>query len=287
MRLASPARCLFLFWGLGLPGSYSAEQKMAAGDGPPVLIRKDGGNVPWLDAPLVMVSREGGSPKWTNVAQLKEFAAKDDPQACFELAERFLYGDEVPPDIKQAVRLMERAGQGGINNAWFRLGKIYHDGLLGAPDYERTLDYYTRAARAGVPEAQHNLGAMLVSARGVKRDLVEGLAWLIVATKSGAVSEAEVQVRDRLARRPTELKAAAARAKELLGNLSAATVRAVLKVAPAQSSVVEPPKAPVAPVITNPMIQPVVTAPRIDPLVPVKISPPTISPPVFLPADKP
>src|SRR6185369_13200425 len=137
-----------------------------------------------------------------------------------------------------------QAGRGGINNAWFRLGKIYSDGLLGAPDYERTLDYYTRAARAGVPEAQHNLGAMLVSARGVKRDLVEGLAWLIVATKSGAVSEAEIQVRDRLAKRPADIKAAEARAQELLGNLPVATVRAVLKDAAVPATIGEPSKVP-------------------------------------------
>ena len=31
------------------------------------------------------------------------------------------------------------------------------------------------AARGGVAEAQHNIGAMLVSARGVKRDYNEGL----------------------------------------------------------------------------------------------------------------
>lgn len=256
MRPATPACCLFLFLGLISLGGYSAEPKKTSGDSPPVLISKD-----------------GGKAKWANVEQLKQFAARGDPQACFELAERALYGDEVPQDTKQAVLLLEKAAQGGIPNAWFRLGKIYHDGLTGAPDYSRALDYYTRAARAGVPEAQHNIGAMLVSARGVKRDMVEGLAWLIVATKSGAASEAEVQVRDRLAKKPADLKAAGTRAAELLDNLPKATVRAVLKSA-LPSPVSDESRITPVPVITGSVEKPVIKAPSIDPLVRPEIIPP-------------
>lgn len=286
MRPATPACCLFVLLGLLPYRDCSAAQKKTGEDAPPVLLSKDGGNAQWADAPPVWVAGDGAKPRWKNLEQLKQFAERGDPQACFELAERKLYGDGVPPDIKQAVLLMEKAGQGGIPNAWFRLGKIYHDGLTGARDYGRTLDYYTRAARAGVPEAQHNIGAMLVSGRGVKRDVIEGLAWLIVATKSGAVSEAEIQVRDRLARRPADLKAAEARAGDLLGNLSAATVNAVLKGAATPGSTDASGKVPPAPVIIHPVTKPVITPAAMDPLVPVKIPPPVSPPSLSLP-DKP
>lgn len=270
MRSTAPACCRFFLLGLLPLGSYSADPRIAPGDSPPVLISKD-----------------GGKPKWTNVEQLRKFATKGDPQACFELAEHILYGDPASLDIKQAVLLLEQAAQGGVHNAWFRLGKIYHDGLTGAPDYGRALDYYTRAARAGVAEAQHNIGAMLVSGRGVKRDMVEGFAWLIVATKSGAVSEAEIQVRDRLAKRPAEIKAGETRAGELLGNLSVATVHAVLKAASAPVLAGESRSAPAAPIITRDADKPVITAPHVDPLVPTKFSLPPVAPPSGLPADKP
>jgi hypothetical protein len=276
MRPGTLLRFLFSLLGLLPLAGYSADRKKAPANSPPVLISKDGDKGQLLDAPPVRISTAGAKPKWTNVEQLKKFAAKGDPQACLELAERLLYGDEVPKDIKQAVPLLEQAGQGGIADAWFRLGKIYHDGLLGAPDYERTLDYYARAARAGVPEAQHNIGAMLVSARGVKRDLVEGLAWLIVATKTGAVSDAEMKVREQLGKRPADLRAAEIRAEELNGNISAATVRATLKVAGASTVTGETGKVPV---ITNPVDQPVLKAQPIAPPAPPKISPPDISQP--------
>lgn len=284
---ATPVCCLLFLPALLALTGYSAKPAKEPGDSPPVLITKDGGKVPWIDTPPVMVSRDGVRPKWSNEEQLARFAAKGDPQACFELAEHFLFGDESPRDIKQAVRLLEQAGSGGISNAWFRLGKIYHDGLAGKPDYGRALDYYTRAARAGVAEAQHNIGAMLVSGRGVKRDLVEGLAWLIVATKAGAVSGAEIQVRDRLAKRPAEIKAAETRAGELIGKLPTATVRAVLKIAPASEPAGEARPAPPAPIITPEVDKPVIKAPPIDPLAPAKISLPPVAPPSTLPAAKP
>ena len=121
------------------------------------------------DAAPQLISTQGGGPKWKNVAELQSFAAKGDPQACFELGERSLEGDGVPKDAAKAIPLFETAAKGGITNAWFKLGKIYHDGLTGTPDYGWALEYFGNAARARVAEAQHNLGAMLVSARGVKR----------------------------------------------------------------------------------------------------------------------
>lgn len=221
------------------------------------------------DAAPQLISTQGGGPKWKNVAELQSFAAKGDPQACFELGERTLEGDGVPKDAAKAIPLFETAAKGGIANAWFRLGKIYHDGLTGTPDYGWALEYFGNAARARVAEAQHNIGAMLVSARGVKRDYIEGLAWLIVAKKSGAPSDAEAQVRTRLSRRPADITAAETRAAEITGDLLHATVRATLT-----GKTTRPPEAPPAPPVT----EPVTPALRV---VPSTITPPKFDPPKF------
>lgn len=158
-------------------------------------------------------------PKWKNVTELRQFAERGDPQACFELGDRLLTGDGVPKNESEARRWLEQAAQGGVPDAMFRLGKLHHDGIGGPKDFARSIDYYAQAARAGIPEAQHNIGAMLVSGRGVKRDYVEGLAWLIVATKSGAVSDAEQKTRAHLAKRPQDIAAAEQRAAELTAAL--------------------------------------------------------------------
>jgi TPR repeat protein len=229
------------------------------------------------DAPPQLISTKGGGPKWKNVTELQQFADKGDPQACFELAERCLEGDGVPRDVATAAALYEQAGKGGVVNGWFRLGKIHHDGLAGAPDYGWALEYFTTAAKGGVVEAQHNIGAMLVSARGVKRDYVEGLAWLILAKQSGAPTDAEAQVRVRLAKRPAEIAAAEARAAELAGDLPHATVRATLT-----GKTTRPPELPAAPIA-----KPAVVTPKAAPATPPKITVPMAPITPTLPPGKP
>jgi hypothetical protein len=225
------------------------------------------------DAPPVLLSTKGNAPKWKTIDQLQQFAAQGDPKACFELGARCLEGDEVPQDTPRAISLFERAAKGGVTDATFRLGKIYHDGLGVPVDYVRALDYYTTAAQAGVLEAQHNIGAMLVSARGVKRDFIEGLAWLIVAGKSGDPSDAETQVRNRLAKRPADIKAAEERALEIAKDLRNATVRAVptgLAVKPTPPAA---PKPAVSTPILPPVEKPVITAPKLETPPPVTLIP--------------
>ncbi|HQY04677.1 MAG TPA: tetratricopeptide repeat protein [Lacunisphaera sp.] len=257
MPHSTPLR-LLLALGLALVPAFAAKPKSVPADSPPQLI-----------------STKGGGPKWKNVAELQAFAANGDPQACFELGERSLDGDGVPKDATKAISLFETAAKGGMANAWFRLGKIYHDGLTGTPDYGWALEYFTQAARARVVEAQHNIGAMLVSARGVRRDYVEGLAWLVIAKQSGAPSDAEAQVRNRLAKRPTDIAAAEARAAEIAKDLPHATVRATLT-----GKTTRPPETPTAPPAA-PVTKPVTIAPILEPIPPMKIAVPL--PPVVLP----
>lgn len=159
-------------------------------------------------------------PKWKNVEQLRRFAAQGDPQACFELGDRLLNGDGVAIDPVAAREWLDRAARGGVAEAMFRLGKLHNDGVGGPKNLELALDYYGQAALLGVPEAQHNLGAIFVSGRGVRRDYPEGLAWLIVAEKNGAASDAVARTRAHLAKRPADIAAAEKRAAELIDALA-------------------------------------------------------------------
>ncbi len=204
------------------------------------------------DAPPQLIQM---GPKWRNVAELQRYAAEGDPAACFELGERLALGDGLPQDHAAARTWFRRAADGGVADAWFRLGKLQHDGLGGPEDRAQAFELFSTAARLGVPEAQHNVGAMLVSGRGVKRDYVEGLAWLIVAGKSGAKSAAELQVRERLQRRPRDIARAEARAAELL----AAMQQPGAEVKP-RATAAEAAASPAPPAFTPPRTPP----PKID-----------------------
>jgi len=228
------------------------------------------------DAAPQLISTDGRGVTWKNAKELQARADQGEPQACFELGNRLLEGDgEIRADFAKARTYLEKAAAGGVANAQFRLGKIYHDARGVPRDYAKAFAYYLAAARQGVPEAQHNLGAMLVSARGVKRDYVEGLAWLLVAEQSGAASDAPQRVRDRLARSPDKIKAAEARARELQSNLSGATTNTEPAVRPV---ITAPGFTPPAPVVTTPAASPSLVAPAISPLVPPPV-PVLIAPP--------
>jgi hypothetical protein len=258
MRYPASFLAILLLSCPGLPSALAAKKEKPSADAPPQLI-----------------STEGGGSKWKNTKELKAYAAKGDPLACFELGTRLLDGDdEVTADLTQARALLEKAAEGGVGDAQFRLGKIYHDGRGVPRDYAKALEYYTAAARRGVPEAQHNIGAMLVSARGVKRNYVEGLAWLLLAEHSGAASDAAQQVRGRLAKRPADIQAAEVRAKELSADLPNATVRTGVPLAPVGGEL-----QPVPSSETKPVITPSLASPKIDPINPPKISVPLDSPP--------
>jgi TPR repeat protein len=258
MRYPASFLAILLLSCLGLPPAFAAKKER-----------------PSLDAPPQLISTEGSGPKWRNTKELKAHAAKGDPQACFELGTRLLDGDdEVTADLAQARALLEKAADGGVGDAQFRLGKIYHDGRGVPRDYAKALEYYTAAARRGVPEAQHNIGAMLVSARGVKRNYIEGLAWLLLAEHSGAASDAPRQVRERLARRPADIQAAEARAEQLSADLPNATVHTGMPTVPVGGG-----PQPVPPSETKPVITPSLSRPKIDPIAPPKIAVPLDQPP--------
>lgn len=239
------------------------------------------------DRPPELISTDG-SPKWKNLADLKRLAGLGEPEAQYELGNRMLTGDGVPRDPSGAVRLLEKAAEQGVADAWFRLGKVYHDGADMPRNYVRSFECYTEAARRGLPEAQHNLGAMLVSARGVRRDYVEGLAWFIVSARFGAVSSAEQQTRERLAKRADLIAQAEERAKELLAQLKDAPDAVQPRVTFPGLRTAPPPVArpavPTAPVTPNKIE--IAPPPALE--APKPQLPPTLSlPPIALPPAAP
>lgn len=179
---------------------FAAPKKPATDDSTPELISTTSGN--------------GGANQWHSIEDMQKAADAGNPEAGYQLGEMYLNGVQVPVDTTKAVALLERAADAGHANAAFRLGKLNADGEVIPKNLPQAFVRYQAAANAGVAEAQFNLGAMYSSGRGVKRDYVEGLAWLIVASKNGADPDGEKQLRDHLtkAKRTTTIADAEKRA---------------------------------------------------------------------------
>lgn len=234
-----------------------------------------------LDEAPKLISTTGGGPQWRSLKELEAAASKGDPKACYDLALLCLEGgSDVKQDVPRALALYTKAAEGGIADAWFRLGKIHHDGVGVPVDRARGYDYYLKAAKLGIPEAQYNVGAMLASGRGVRRDYPEALAWLIVATKSGAAGDGEKLLRERLARRPRDITAGEKRAAELQqalaqgGDVSTRPARAA---SPAPTPAPKP--LPPPPAIERPTFRPEPSAPQVEmPVAPIAPPPKPVLP---------
>lgn len=175
-------------------------------------------------APVLESTTAGKASKWSSVAAVQAAAAKGDAEAALELGSMYEFGRGLPADPAMARTLYVQAAAAGVPEADFRLARLLSEGLGGGVDLPGSYERYLRAARAGLPLAQYNVGAMLASARGVKRDYVEGLAWIILASRDSSVDpEGEKRLRARLARRPQDIAAAEQRAAALDKEVSEAS----------------------------------------------------------------
>ncbi|GAB5562728.1 MAG: hypothetical protein SynsKO_43750 [Synoicihabitans sp.] len=235
-----------------------------------------------LTAPPVYVGTIPHAPTWTTIEELKKAADEGEAIACFQYAQLLEVGDQVEKDEAAALSFYRKAAFMDHAEALFRVGKIYHDGLLGqTPNRKLGYEYYEKAAYAGSPEATYNIGAMLVSGRGVKRDYEEGLAWLLLAAERGTDPGSIEQVKKRLSRFPDRITRAEKRfvalKKEITGD---------------NPPDKEKPLAPPAPTMAKPTIAaPTIAAPALPGLSPSttgpKISAPTFSIPKPTPTPKP
>ena len=168
-----------------------------------------------------LISTTGAGARWKDAAEMKRMAEAGDAEACLEMGILHENGGEQPPDYIEARIWYERAAAKGVAVADFRLGKLVSEGLGGSENQEAAFQHYLKAAQGGLALAQYNVGAMLASGRGTRRDYVEGLAWLIVATRDAAVDpEGEKQLRGHLSRRPADIAAAEKRAEQLTAMLA-------------------------------------------------------------------
>jgi hypothetical protein len=214
------------------------------------------GGQPKDEAPQ-LISTTGGKgetgPK--TLPELQKLAATGDPDACLLLGLRCETGDGVTQDYVQARTEYERAAAGGVALAIYRLGRFYQNGFGVDPDAARAGELYRLAGLADVPLAQYNLGAMLVSARGVRRDYVEGLAWLILASRNQIEADGEPRARAHLAGQPQVIAAAEKRAAELRKEIDARHGTKPSWPPPATSSVPPIPERSV-PAVDKPKIEP-------------------------------
>lgn len=115
----------------------------------------------------------------------KSDASKGNAEAQFNLGALLLSGKLGQPDIKTAVRWIERASQGGYIEAAYALGMIYYTGAGSdiKQDHAKALKAFEFAAKKGHAQSQFSAGMLLLHGQAIRLDPLQAETWLVRAAE--------------------------------------------------------------------------------------------------------
>lgn len=125
----------------------------------------------------------------TAVRLLEPLARGGNPLAQSRLAWLYYHGHGVRESDALALQWFERAARQGLAEAQFHLGNMYAYGLAELPadaDAARlAAQWYFEAARQGHAEAQYSLGILFLTGSGVVQDANVARKWIARAAAQG------------------------------------------------------------------------------------------------------
>jgi TPR repeat protein len=137
-------------------------------------------------------------------------SAAHDPMAQYWAAELFRDGDGGAADSSLALGWFEAAAGQGNRQAMHDLGIAYAEGRGTQKDYAESARWFAKAAALGLTNSQFNLAVLYERGEGVTQDLAQAYKWYSIAAASG---DAESKTRiDAIASQMPGSKLAAAKA---------------------------------------------------------------------------
>ena len=114
-----------------------------------------------------------------------EYVEQDHDRAVYWFSRAAKQGNEDAKDCLKFFRLISDAEDGGAY-AQYKLGKMYRDGKGTPEDDAKAVEWFTRAAKQGLADAQYSLGRLYFwGGVGFSKDHTQPLQWLIEAANSG------------------------------------------------------------------------------------------------------
>ena len=113
------------------------------------------------------------------IAMYRDGVIKKDPYCMSQLAQIYLKGIQVQPDVEKAISYYEQAKKAGLISSGNNLAMIYLSGEMGkAKDPEKAYSYFKESAKEGNTEAMFMLGLMDIEGLRGYKDLNSGKYWL-------------------------------------------------------------------------------------------------------------
>ncbi len=119
------------------------------------------------------------------IDELRQRAQAHEIPAMEELGRRLIAGTGVPRDLPTGVAWFQRAAEAGSPEAEFNVGVMYDRGLGIERNAEKAVEWYRKAVEAGVAPAKHNLALMLREGRGAPQDGPKAVELLREAAHQG------------------------------------------------------------------------------------------------------
>ena len=125
---------------------------------------------------------------------LKKAADRGHAFAASNLGICFYFGDGVEQSFEDAFECFNIALRSNDPTAFYYMARMYRHGEGRKRDFRVALEYYTKAAMAGMAEAQCELAELYVTGEhlGIERDLRRAVHWFAYAAQQGN-AEAEAK----------------------------------------------------------------------------------------------
>jgi len=112
-------------------------------------------------------------------------ATEGDAAAQYDLGWRYYFGEEVEQDYEKAVEWFTKAAEQGHTEAQTSLGVRYYFGEGVEQDYGKAVYWFTKATEQGHAEAQTSLGWRYYFGEGVEQDYEKAVEWFTKAAEQG------------------------------------------------------------------------------------------------------
>lgn len=124
---------------------------------------------------------------WTKATftELQQAAERGDAIAQFVLGGKYLQGEGVDKNERQAVAWFRKSAEKGFGHSQAVLGSMYLSGQGVAQDDRQAVAWYRKAAEQGYDYAQAGLGNLYATGRGVVQDFRLAYIWYSVAVANG------------------------------------------------------------------------------------------------------
>ena len=120
-----------------------------------------------------------------DISQVKDLAAKGDPDGLYALAMAYLYGWDVPEDRGLGFEYLEKAVEAGQLDAKALMVSLYMQGEYDGIDSDKAAEYSIEAAAEGIPEAQLYAGLAYMDGVSVQQDYAEAARMFRLAMNQG------------------------------------------------------------------------------------------------------